>query len=52
VETGLRADLLLVEGNPTVDISNTRRIRRVWSAGTEVELGDAKQGQRRGCVLM
>ncbi|KAI3328066.1 hypothetical protein HD806DRAFT_484940 [Xylariaceae sp. AK1471] len=52
VETGLRADLLLVEGNPTVDISNTRSIRRVWSAGDEVELIDPNQGQRSGCVQM
>ncbi len=35
---GLRADLLLVEGDPTVDILNTRHLLRVWKNGYEVEL--------------
>ncbi|HEY4018668.1 MAG TPA: amidohydrolase family protein [Pseudonocardiaceae bacterium] len=33
VEPGLRADLLLVDGDPTVDITATRKIRAVWCAG-------------------
>ncbi|KAI0161401.1 hypothetical protein GGR57DRAFT_356251 [Xylariaceae sp. FL1272] len=37
VETGLKADLVLVEGDPTVNISATRMIRQVWSAGVKVE---------------
>lgn len=34
---GLRADLLLVEGDPTDDVLATRAIRRIWKAGVEVE---------------
>jgi len=34
VETGLRADLVLVSGNPLRDITETRAIERVWRAGT------------------
>lgn len=37
VEPGLRADLVLVEGNPLEDISATRSIRRVWCAGVAHE---------------
>jgi imidazolonepropionase-like amidohydrolase len=36
VRPGLRGDLVLVEGNPTVDILATRRIVTVWKAGLEV----------------
>lgn len=32
---GLRADLVLVDGNPLEDIRATRNIRRVWCKGTE-----------------
>jgi imidazolonepropionase-like amidohydrolase len=39
VAPGLRADLVLVEGNPLVDITATRRIRHVWCAGVEHALG-------------
>ncbi|KAF9879338.1 amidohydrolase [Colletotrichum karsti] len=37
VRGGLRADLLLIEGNPLEDISATRNIRRVWIQGEDVE---------------
>jgi imidazolonepropionase-like amidohydrolase len=37
VRKGMRADLVLVEGNPTADILATRRIVHVWKAGVEVE---------------
>jgi imidazolonepropionase-like amidohydrolase len=33
IAPGLRADLLLVEGDPTADIRATRRIIRVWKLG-------------------
>ncbi|MFJ8165719.1 amidohydrolase family protein [Streptomyces sp. NPDC096136] len=34
VRPGLRADLVLLDGDPLADIRATRRIRRVWCAGT------------------
>lgn len=37
VAPGLRADLLLVAGDPTTDIRATRAIERVWRNGAEVE---------------
>src|SRR5579884_54368 len=36
IEPGRRADLLLVEGDPTQDIAATRAIRGVWVAGVQV----------------
>ncbi len=36
IEPGRRADLVLVDGDPTVDIAATRRIQRVWCAGVEL----------------
>ncbi len=36
IETGHRADLLLVEGDPTQNISATRSVRNVWVAGVQV----------------
>lgn len=36
IAPGLRADLLLVQGDPTVDIKATRRIRKIWKGGVEV----------------
>lgn len=35
VAPGRRADLILVEGDPTTDISAIRRIRGVWCAGLD-----------------
>jgi imidazolonepropionase-like amidohydrolase len=35
VEPGLRADLVLIEGNPLADIGAVRRMSRIWCAGTE-----------------
>jgi len=37
IRRGLRADLLLVDGDPTSDISATQRILRVWKAGVEID---------------
>lgn len=36
IAPGLRADLLLVEGDPTRDVLRTRAIRRVWKLGQEI----------------
>jgi imidazolonepropionase-like amidohydrolase len=36
VRDGLRADVVLVDGDPTRDITATRKIRGVWSAGEVV----------------
>lgn len=33
IKPGLRADLLLVEGNPLEDISHTLDLRGVWTEG-------------------
>jgi imidazolonepropionase-like amidohydrolase len=40
VEPGLRADLVLLDGDPVEDISATRAIRAVWCAGTEITPAD------------
>jgi imidazolonepropionase-like amidohydrolase len=37
IAPGMRADLLLVEGDPTRDILATRRIVRVWRMGAEID---------------
>jgi imidazolonepropionase-like amidohydrolase len=37
VRVGSRADLLLVDGDPTRDITATRRISRIWKNGYEVD---------------
>ncbi|HEX6199014.1 MAG TPA: amidohydrolase family protein, partial [Thermoanaerobaculia bacterium] len=36
IAPGLRADLLLVEGDPTTEITATRAIRRIWKGGHPV----------------
>src|SRR4051812_19089942 len=36
IAPGLRADLLLVKGDPTTDITATRDVQRIWKAGHEV----------------
>ncbi|KAF2180524.1 putative hydrolase [Zopfia rhizophila CBS 207.26] len=36
IRKGMRADLLLVEGDPTKDIRATRNIKKVWANGVEV----------------
>lgn len=37
IAPGLKADLLLVEGDPTTDILATRNLLRIWKSGREVE---------------
>src|SRR6266700_6876109 len=37
IAAGLRADLLLVRGDPTRDITSTREIEQIWLAGALVD---------------
>ncbi|HEV2852677.1 MAG TPA: amidohydrolase family protein [Thermoanaerobaculia bacterium] len=37
IAPGLRADLLLLNGDPTADIKATRKIQRIWKGGVEFE---------------
>lgn len=37
IAPGLRADLVLVNGDPTADIKATRNISQVWEAGREID---------------
>ena len=37
ITPGLRADMFLVQGNPTVRIKDSRKIARVWKAGTALQ---------------
>ncbi|MDX1997583.1 MAG: amidohydrolase family protein [Thermoanaerobaculia bacterium] len=39
IARGLRADLVMVEGDPTTDILATRAIRKVWKLGRELTRG-------------
>jgi imidazolonepropionase-like amidohydrolase len=36
IQTGLRADLLLVDGDPTKQIRDTRNIVAIWKKGAQV----------------
>lgn len=47
IASGLRADLLLVDGDPTADITATRAIARIWKNGYAIDrtlAADAKPG--------
>lgn len=37
IESGMRADLLLIEGDPTQTITDTRNIVAVWKRGIAIE---------------
>lgn len=37
IQPGLRADLVLVEGDPTTDLTALRHIRRIWRGGVELD---------------
>lgn len=39
IAAGRRADMLLIEGDPTVDITATRRIAGIWKAGVRFDRG-------------
>ncbi|KAF3070455.1 hypothetical protein GL218_00158 [Daldinia childiae] len=53
ISPGLRADLVLVEGNPDEDITTTQKISRVWSNGDEVAVAAVSQGTILGsCAVM
>ncbi|HST57708.1 MAG TPA: CIA30 family protein [Longimicrobium sp.] len=39
IAPGLRADLVLVEGDPTADVTATRALVRVWKQGHSMDLG-------------
>ena len=45
IEIGYKADLLLVEGDPSVDIRATRRIVEVWKDGASAN--GLREGQRK-----
>jgi hypothetical protein len=58
IAEGLRADLLLVDGDPTQDILATRAIAGVWKAGVPVDreafarrVAAALEGERRAPTL-
>ena len=44
ITPGLRADLLLVDGDPTSNITDTRRIAGIWKGGARVERSTAAAG--------
>ena len=37
IAPGYRADMILVEGDPTVDILRTRKLHTIWKAGIRLE---------------
>lgn len=41
VEAGRRADLVLVDGDPTTDITATDRVRHVWCAGVDIRISQS-----------
>ncbi|KAK2684657.1 hypothetical protein QWA68_017034, partial [Fusarium oxysporum] len=41
ISLGRRADMVLVEGDPLQDITATRKIRKVWIGGVEIDRWDA-----------
>jgi imidazolonepropionase-like amidohydrolase len=50
IAPGLRADLVLVAGDPTVDITATRAIARIWKNGRPVERAFAAPAAGEGTL--
>jgi imidazolonepropionase-like amidohydrolase len=48
IKEGMRADLLLVDGDPTTDITATRRITKVWVNGIEFDSSNSTTGSGPG----
>jgi hypothetical protein len=48
---GKKADLVLVEGNPVLDIEAISGVKRVWVGGEEVDLNVSVPGQGWGSWL-
>ncbi|MCH7530500.1 MAG: hypothetical protein IIB36_01905 [Gemmatimonadetes bacterium] len=50
VAQGLRADVVLVEGDPTTDIHDTRKVVGIWKEGRrwkiELALEQAREARR------
>ena len=42
LQEGLSADILIVEGNPAENISDTRNVRHVFLRGKQVDLNSLK----------
>ena len=42
LQTGLSADILIVEGNPAKDISDTRNVKHVFLRGKQVDRDSLK----------
>ena len=42
IATGLRADLVLVTGDPTTDITATRNVTEIWKGGTRLDRRPAR----------
>ncbi len=51
IAPGLRADLVLVDGDPTTNILDTRKIRAVWKGGAEITRTPAVE-QPSGSVVV
>jgi imidazolonepropionase-like amidohydrolase len=51
IAPGLRADLLLVDGDPTRDIMATRRIAAIWKCGIAVERRPAASANTRPAAV-
>ncbi|MET9077571.1 SAM-dependent methyltransferase [Streptomyces sp. NPDC004232] len=51
IAPGLRADLVLVEGDATTDITATRAVRRVWRRGVPFDREAARAAWRSGAQV-